>query len=180
MAPSSARARSIGTPGYRRAIAPVWTFALALAAWLAWTRLPLTLFDRGMLLSQDNLSRAIQLARVKGELRQRWGGIKVVGMHTSGNGHYKVGDQMQVEAMVDLPEVDPKDVSIQLYAGPINAGGNMENPQVQKMAHTRQMGPGRVEVAPLHRLLGLAKVVVSPKLSPNQVRGLPKDRQPRQ
>jgi len=34
-------------------------------------------------------------------------------------------------------------VAIQLYAGLINAAGQMENPQVQAMAHTRQMGPGR-------------------------------------
>ena len=57
----------------------------------------------------------------KDSLRRKWRGIRIVGVHTSGNGHFKVGEQMQVEAMVDLPGVDPKDLSVQLYAGPINA-----------------------------------------------------------
>jgi hypothetical protein len=32
-----------------RAVAPIWLVVLALAAWLAWTHLPISLFDRGML-----------------------------------------------------------------------------------------------------------------------------------
>src|SRR3954468_12894229 len=76
--------------------------------------------DRGQVLAADGLARAIQLARTKDLLRHRWGGIHIVGVHTSGNGHFKVGEQMQVEAMVDMPGVDPRDVTVQLYAGPIN------------------------------------------------------------
>jgi len=34
-----------------RVVAPVWTLALALAGWLAWTRLPRALFERGVLLA---------------------------------------------------------------------------------------------------------------------------------
>jgi hypothetical protein len=44
------------------------------------------------------------LAHAKDSLHHKWGGIKIVGVHTSGNGHYKVGEQMQVEAMLDFPE----------------------------------------------------------------------------
>ncbi len=33
-----------------RAIAPAWTMALAIAAWLAWTRLSVVLFERGVVL----------------------------------------------------------------------------------------------------------------------------------
>ncbi len=32
------------------------------------------------------------LAKAKDMLRQRWGGIKIVGVHTSGNGHFHVGE----------------------------------------------------------------------------------------
>ena len=51
----------------------------------------------------------------------RWNGIRIVGVHTSGNGHFKVGDTMQVEAMVDLPGIDPKELTVQLYTGPVSA-----------------------------------------------------------
>jgi starch phosphorylase len=69
--------------------------------------------------------------------------VKVIGVHTSGNGHYKVGDTMQVEALIDLPEIDPKDVNVQLYAGPINATGEIERPQVMNLSYSKQMGPDR-------------------------------------
>jgi starch phosphorylase len=99
--------------------------------------------DRGLYMAQNGMQRAMELARSKDGYRHRWGGVKVVGVHTSGNGHYKVGDVMQVEALVDLPDIDPKDVRVQLFAGPINATGEIENPQILNMDHARQMGPGR-------------------------------------
>ena len=86
-------------------------------------------FTRGGELAADGMARAIALAKSKDSLRHRWGGIKIVGVHTSGNGHFKVGEAMQVEALVDLPNVDPKDLTVQLYAGPVNARGEIEQPQ---------------------------------------------------
>jgi len=100
-------------------------------------------FTRGRVLAAEGLSRAVQLAHSKDNLRRRWGGIRVVGVHTSGNGHYKVGENVQVEALVDLPEIDPNDISVQLYAGALNATGQIENPHATPMRHSRQMGPNR-------------------------------------
>ncbi len=99
--------------------------------------------DRGELLRADNLSRAIALAHAKDALRHKWGGIKIVGVHTSGNGHFKVGEAMQVEAMVDLPGVDPKDLTVQLYAGPTSARGEIEQPQALVMKHVKGLAPDR-------------------------------------
>ena len=72
----------------------------------------LSAFNRGEVLSADGMKRAIELAHSKIQLRDRWGGIRIVGVHTSGNGHFKVGQAMQVEALVDLPGLDPKDVTL--------------------------------------------------------------------
>ena len=58
---------------------------------------------------------------------------------------------MQVEAMVDLPGMKPEDITVQLYAGPINARGEIDNPQTLVMSHARQAGgsthlfTGRIE-----------------------------------
>ena len=99
---------------------------------------------RGEALGADNLKRAIQLAHAKDRLRQRWGGIRVVGVHASGNGHYKVGQSLQVEALVDLPpDLKPGEVQVQLYCGPLNASGSFESGQPLTMEHVREMGPGR-------------------------------------
>src|SRR5207244_1299994 len=99
--------------------------------------------DRGHLLSEDHLARAARLAHAKDTMRSRWSNIKVIGVHTTGNGHYKIGDTVQVEALVDLPDIEPKDLRVQLYAGSVDATGRIDDPHVLTMEHTRQMGPGR-------------------------------------
>jgi starch phosphorylase len=98
---------------------------------------------RGLDLSEQNLKRAVALAHAKDQYRAKWGGIRIVGVHTSGNGHYKVGDKLQVEALLDLPDMDPKDLSVQLYAGGLNSTGEIERPQILTMQHSRQMAPNR-------------------------------------
>jgi starch phosphorylase len=100
-------------------------------------------YTRGGLLASDGMARAIALAKSKESLRNRWGGIRIVGVHTSGNGHFKVGESMQVEALVDLPSVDPKELAVQLYAGPVNARGEIEQPQALVMTYSKPMAPNR-------------------------------------
>jgi starch phosphorylase len=99
--------------------------------------------DRGELLAAEGLRRSIELAHTKQRLRHTWGGIKIVGVHCNGNGHYKVGQNIQVEVLVDLPELKPNDVSVQLYAGTVNAYGAFEEAQPQPMTYVREMGPNR-------------------------------------
>lgn len=99
--------------------------------------------ERGEQLAAEGMKRSIELAQAKDKLRQRWGGIKIVGVHTSGNGHYRVGEEMQVEALVDLPDIAPDEVSVEMFCGPINATGEIEQAQALKMQHTREMGPNR-------------------------------------
>ncbi len=106
-------------------------------------KLYLPAFHRGLQLAANGMEGARSLAKAKDELRHKWGNIKVIGVHTSGNGHYKVGETMQVEAMVDLPDLDPGAVQVQLYAGHINASGEIEDPQVFRMNYARQLAPGR-------------------------------------
>ncbi len=98
---------------------------------------------RGQALAANGLARAVALARSKDTLRSKWGGVRVVGVHTSGNGHYKVGEQMHVEAMVDLPGLSPQEVAVQLYAGPINAGGQIERSQARAMSYSKELAPNR-------------------------------------
>jgi starch phosphorylase len=84
---------------------------------------------RGVALAADNLGRATNLAHVKDRLRQKWGGIKIVGVHTTGNGHYKVGEAVEV--------------AVQLYYGSTSAAGEIEQPQALLMEHTKQLAPTR-------------------------------------
>jgi glycogen phosphorylase len=98
---------------------------------------------RGRILVANNLERSIALAKAKDVLRSRWGGVKVVGVHVAGNGHYRVGEDMQVEALIDLPDIDPKEIAVELYAGPISATGQIGAPKVMRMNHSKQIGGPR-------------------------------------
>jgi starch phosphorylase len=98
---------------------------------------------RGRKLAANNLERSISLARAKDILRSRWGGVKIVGVHVSGNGHYHVGENMEVEALIDLPDIDPKEIAVELYAGPITATGQIGAPTVLRMNHSKLVGGPR-------------------------------------
>ena len=98
---------------------------------------------RGRELEADALKRSVELAQYKKRLRSAWGGIRIAGVHATGNGHYKVGQQVQVETLVDLAGLKPEDVQVQLYAGPLTASGSFEGASPLTMQHSREMGPGR-------------------------------------
>jgi glycogen phosphorylase len=98
---------------------------------------------RGQALMGESLKRAVALAHAKDRLRHKWPGVRIVGVHTSGNGHFKVGQSMQVEAMVDLGDLEPNDVQVQLYAGCITAAGAIGGAAPLAMEHSKQMAPGR-------------------------------------
>jgi starch phosphorylase len=101
-------------------------------------------YRRGQALLADSMEKGIRLAHDKDYLRSKWGGIKVLGVHTSGNGHYKVGESLQVESLVELPDLKPDHVRVQIYSGSIvGAGDEIENPQIIDMTHTREVAPGR-------------------------------------
>ncbi len=98
---------------------------------------------RGRELSDNGMERAIKLAHAKDALRHRWGGIRIVGVHAGGDGHFKVGQTMQVEALLDLGDIQPDELIVEVYAGQINASGAIENPQAIVMTHAREMAPKR-------------------------------------
>jgi starch phosphorylase len=99
--------------------------------------------QRGQQLMGEGLKRSIDLARAKDRLHTKWNGVRIVGVHTSGNGHYKVGQNMEVEALLDLADLNPNEVLVQLYAGAINATGEIEQPSAMPMKYVKQLGPGR-------------------------------------
>jgi starch phosphorylase len=98
---------------------------------------------RGAALGAESLKRSVALAHAKDRLRQKWPGVRIVGVHTSGNGHFKVGQSMQVEAMIDLGDLSPQDVQVQLYAGGITASGQIGDAMPLTMEQSKQMAPGR-------------------------------------
>jgi starch phosphorylase len=101
-------------------------------------------FERGKLLGGPTLTRARALAKKKALYHAKWSGIKVAGVHSSGNGHFRVGQAMAVDALVDLPADLPKgDVAVQLFCGLLDNNGQITKAQTVVMEYVKEMAPGR-------------------------------------
>jgi starch phosphorylase len=92
---------------------------------------------RWKLLTEDNNSRAKALSSWNAQLRSTWGGLSILDVDIrlhgrNGDGaldanqrELKVGAQLDVKALVKLGKVNPGDISVQLYNGPVNSWGNI-------------------------------------------------------
>ena len=75
----------------------------------------------GARLTANNLERARQLAHWKKNLQQNWSQVRFENLAAQDEGTPSVGQGLQVRAGVRLGTIEPKDVSIELYYGPLNA-----------------------------------------------------------
>ena len=98
---------------------------------------------RSQALAADNLGRSIKLAHDKDLLRSKWNGVKVVAVHTSGDTHFKVGQTMHVEAIIDLNGLSSQYVRVQLFAGLVNSEGKIDTAETIDMKPMREVSPGR-------------------------------------
>jgi starch phosphorylase len=100
---------------------------------------------RGRTLAANKLDRARKLAKCKSRLREFWPSIKIVSAQSVGNGHYRVGETMTVEAIVQLPAaVDPREIEVQLFCGRLDSSGRISEPRVTPMAKRDAAGDGLV------------------------------------
>jgi starch phosphorylase len=96
--------------------------------------------ERWQYLAEESMARARQLSVWKSNMKKAWSqfAIKQVQVQITNNGDEKialdpkqpqlrVGSQLNVKALVRLGGVDPGDVSIELYHGPLNAWGSITN-----------------------------------------------------
>lgn len=92
---------------------------------------------RWKLLTENNNSRAKALSSWNARLRSAWGGLNILDVDVrlhgqNGDGELyanqrelKVGTRLDVKALVKLGKVNPADISVQLYNGPVNSWGNI-------------------------------------------------------
>lgn len=96
-------------------------------------------------LTADGLNKAKTLAAWKSNLQFAWADLAIKDVRVEmGNGEcgpeldpknpqLKVGAKLKVSAMVKLGKLNPDDVSVELYHGPLDARGNITDGSVMKM-----------------------------------------------
>ncbi|HQL75733.1 MAG: Maltodextrin phosphorylase [Planctomycetes bacterium ADurb.Bin126] len=95
------------------------------------------------LLTGQDLARAKELAHWKAQVRDRFGSIRIESvsddMDSNGTGA-RVGKDIQVQAVVDVAQLDPRDVQVELYYGPLNEDGQLNEGRAIPMEQVSQDG----------------------------------------
>ena len=123
--------------------------------------------DRGTDLSANNFARARQVAVWKQQLRDSWQGLKILEVSVDNHKTLKVGESVTVRAHVDLSNLKPEDVSVELFYGALNAQGEIENPKIALMKPTAK------PKGTVYEFVGVNNLVMSGRLG-HTVRVLPR------
>ena len=84
-------------------------------------------------LTDEKLKSTKALAIWRAKIQQNWGGIKIVEVKSDGQKGMKVGESLDVHALIDLAALTPDDVTVELYHGMLNLSGEIANPTVLPM-----------------------------------------------
>ena len=92
--------------------------------------------DRFGGLSADGFKRAKQFSSWKTQIKDNWSSMRIQEVTVENEDKLKVGDGLNVHAKIDLGQLGPDDVSVELYYGSLNARGEIENPRLVLMKTT--------------------------------------------
>jgi glycogen phosphorylase len=101
--------------------------------------------ERGQRLCAEDWQRAISLAAWKTRVQQEWSQLRIerVWAERPDSQELEVGDQLQVQAQVQLGGLKPTDVSVELYYGPLNHAGLIRDGATLPMLIAQSKGKGR-------------------------------------
>jgi len=106
--------------------------------------------ERWRRLSADGMARAGTLADWKSTIKNAWGQLEILEVRMAvdnGGGPepfdqkqplLKVGSELRVSALVKLGSISHEDVVVELYHGPVNSWGDIENGSAASMSHQQQ------------------------------------------
>jgi starch phosphorylase len=82
----------------------------------------------------EGLANARQLSDWKARVRERFDGVRVESVTDDMNSAgVKVGKEIRIEALVNLAGLEPGDMKVELYHGPLNEDGQLTDGQVMPM-----------------------------------------------
>lgn len=100
-------------------------------------------------MTADKMERAKQLAQWKQFVRQHWGEVRIEKVEAARDSTRRVGEGHELTALVRLGSINPKDVSVEIYYGPLNAERQIVQPTTAAMSLAGQAGAG------VHRYSGV-------------------------
>jgi starch phosphorylase len=93
-------------------------------------------------LTADNAKEAVILSAQHKRLRSLWGKIRIEHPERKFDGPFRVGERFEVTAVVNLGELDPSEVEVELYYGNLKTVDSIANSQSEKMTVKENRGNG--------------------------------------
>lgn len=100
--------------------------------------------ERFNLLRENGGTRAKDLALWKQRIRENWAGIRIMKVDAEKEGPFTVGEALKVTAMINLGNLLPADVSVELYAGTVDADGTLVDASPVSMTYKAEKLKGHV------------------------------------
>jgi starch phosphorylase len=99
-------------------------------------------------LSEDKLARAKALAAWKKNIQANWSKVAIGEVSIDGGRELKVGDKITARAVVELGNLTPDDVTVQLYMGRVNTDDEIVDAEITPMVPVKSKGgsPNKFEV----------------------------------
>ena len=85
-------------------------------------------------LVSDQLQGAKALATWRTKMQDQWTNLKIVEVKAGGKEGMKVGESLEVRAMIELGALTPEDLSVELYHGALNSNGEIVKPRILTMS----------------------------------------------
>ena len=113
-------------------------------------------------LTEPNADRGKELAAWLGRVRAQWQHVKVAGIEAPNRSQVKVGTEIRIRAWVELGQLTPGDVSVEVYHGSIDSQGSIVSGVTAPMAYTGEHEDSRYafETAITYRTSGARGLAV--------------------
>lgn len=99
--------------------------------------------ERWKRLTENDMAASRSLLTWKNLVRNNWHKVKIVQVESDQLPEQKVGSVFNLKATVDIDGLAPEDLSVQVYFGPINPEGEIENGQVIEMELVKKMSANK-------------------------------------
>ncbi|HXK09491.1 MAG TPA: alpha-glucan family phosphorylase [Vicinamibacteria bacterium] len=94
-------------------------------------------------LGAEGMAGARQLAVWRAAMRKGWGEVRVESVDDTGPGSRRVGEGFDLAAVVRLGRIEPRDVAVEAYFGPLTAVREIQRGRATALALERSLGDGR-------------------------------------
>jgi starch phosphorylase len=89
---------------------------------------------RAALLHKEKDQRARDLAAWKAHVTAAWPTLRILRVDTPPRGAFSVGDTVTVDTLIDLGNLRPEELTVEVYWGDLDSAGHLSNVEVEEMS----------------------------------------------